>query len=205
MTPNPTDQESSMNIHRTTTHVTRIAIVLVVASMLALGACGSSTEDTAGSATTESPQPEVTITDAWARQSPAATTMGAAYMTLTSTVDDQLISASAPTSVAAKTELHETVEATTDTTGMGSDTTGMGSDTTGMGSDTTMGGSAEMKMQPVESIALPAGQAVELKPGGYHVMLIDLVEPLTAGQQITLTLTFARAGTQEVTVTVRES
>lgn len=194
-----------MTGNRSTAPLARIGIAIVVASMLALTACGSSKKDTATTATTEAAQPEVTVTDAWARQSPAATTMGAAYMTLTSTVDDKLVSASVPTSVAAKTELHETVAATTETTGMGSDTTAMGSETTEMGSDTTMGGSAEMKMQPVSSIDLPAGEAVALKPGGYHVMLIDLVAPLTAGEQITITLTFAEAGTQEVTVTVRES
>ena len=63
-----------------------------------------------------------------------------------------------------------------------------------------MMGSGEMVMQEVESIAIPAGEAVELKPGGYHVMLIDLVAPLEIGQEFDVVLTFANAG--EVTVTV---
>ncbi len=45
-----------------------------------------------------------------------------------------------------------------------------------------------MKMRAVPSLALPAGQAVALKPGGYHVMLMDLKQPLTAGSTLPLTL-----------------
>ena len=48
-----------------------------------------------------------------------------------------------------------------------------------------------MMMQPVVSIPVPAGGMAELKPGGYHIMLIDLVAPLTEGATIDLTLTFA--------------
>ena len=60
--------------------------------------------------------------DPWARPSPTATTMGAAYMTLTTSIDDALVSASVPSDVAAKIELHETVEKSdgTTTTMMGS-------------------------------------------------------------------------------------
>ncbi len=46
-----------------------------------------------------------------------------------------------------------------------------------------------MEMRAVESLALPAGKTVELKPGGYHVMLIDLVKPLGAGDTVPVTLT----------------
>jgi hypothetical protein len=45
-----------------------------------------------------------------------------------------------------------------------------------------------MKMRAVPALDLPAGKAVELKPGGYHVMLMDLAAPLAAGQAIDLTL-----------------
>ncbi|MCW5592389.1 MAG: copper chaperone PCu(A)C [Burkholderiales bacterium] len=46
-----------------------------------------------------------------------------------------------------------------------------------------------MEMRAVESIALPAGKTVELKPGGYHVMLIDVVKPLSKGATVPVTLT----------------
>lgn len=45
-----------------------------------------------------------------------------------------------------------------------------------------------MKMRAVPSVELPAGQAVELKPGGYHVMLMDLKQQLKNGDSVPLTL-----------------
>lgn len=45
-----------------------------------------------------------------------------------------------------------------------------------------------MKMSPVSGLDLPAGQAVELKPGGYHVMLMDLKAQVKEGDQVPLTL-----------------
>lgn len=50
-----------------------------------------------------------------------------------------------------------------------------------------------MKMRAVASLELPAGKAVELKPGGYHVMLMDLKLPLQKDTSIPLTLTFKNA------------
>ncbi|MDD0841044.1 copper chaperone PCu(A)C [Curvibacter sp. HBC61] len=45
-----------------------------------------------------------------------------------------------------------------------------------------------MKMRAVPSLPLPAGQAVELKPGGYHVMLLDLKAPLAKDSTVPITL-----------------
>jgi copper(I)-binding protein len=45
-----------------------------------------------------------------------------------------------------------------------------------------------MKMRAVPTLALPAGKAVELKPGGYHVMLMDLKGPVKAGDVVPVTL-----------------
>jgi len=50
-----------------------------------------------------------------------------------------------------------------------------------------------MKMRSVPSIDLPAHAAVELKPGGYHVMLMDLKQPLTNGASVPVTLQFEDA------------
>ena len=47
-----------------------------------------------------------------------------------------------------------------------------------------------MKMRPVVRIALPASQKVSLKPGGFHVMLLDLSRQLKAGERVPLVLTF---------------
>jgi len=45
-----------------------------------------------------------------------------------------------------------------------------------------------MKMRAVPALELPAGKAVELKPGGYHVMLMDLKQQLKEGETVPLTL-----------------
>lgn len=63
-----------------------------------------------------------------------------------------------------------------------------------------------MKMRAVPSLDLPAGKTVDLKPGGYHVMLMDLKKPLAAGDTVPLTLVVESAGqreTVEVKATVR--
>jgi len=45
-----------------------------------------------------------------------------------------------------------------------------------------------MKMRAIPGLDLPAGKAVDLKPGGYHVMLMDLKQPLKEGETVTVTL-----------------
>ena len=50
-----------------------------------------------------------------------------------------------------------------------------------------------MKMRAVPVLELPAGQTVQLKPGGYHVMLMDLKQSLPKGSMLPLTLTFRDA------------
>ncbi|MCQ2029003.1 copper chaperone PCu(A)C [Stutzerimonas zhaodongensis] len=57
-----------------------------------------------------------------------------------------------------------------------------------------------MSMQRIESVELAAGGEVEFKPGGNHVMLFKLKEPLVAGEHFPMTLIFEKAG--EVTVDV---
>jgi hypothetical protein len=52
---------------------------------------------------------------------------------------------------------------------------------------TTMEGGV-MRMRPIEAIELPAGKAVELKPGGYHVMLMQVPRPLKEGETVPVTL-----------------
>jgi copper(I)-binding protein len=66
-----------------------------------------------------------------------------------------------------------------------------------------MGEEPMMEMRPVERIAIPAGQSVALEPGGFHIMLLDLAEPLELGQQVDLTLVFENAGEVAVTAEIR--
>lgn len=60
-----------------------------------------------------------------------------------------------------------------------------------------------MKMRQIPGIDLPAGQPVELKPGGYHVMLIDLARQITPGDRIALTLVVEDAARQQRRVPVQ--
>ncbi len=60
-----------------------------------------------------------------------------------------------------------------------------------------------MKMRAVPGLDLPAGKTVELKPGGYHVMLMDLKAPVAADQQVLLTLVFEPQGGQREQVELK--
>lgn len=182
----------------------RLTLIAAVVAIAGLGAaaCGDDGEST-GSTSAAAP----TITGAWARASASSAANGAAYMEIKGgSADDALVAASAPTEVAATTEVHETVMAGN---GAGMDrskmsgSTGMATTTMAMGSGST--GSGMMEMRQVEKVAIPAGKTVSFAPGGYHVMLLGLPKPLTVGQKFTLTLTFEKAGKIDVPVEVRAS
>lgn len=60
-----------------------------------------------------------------------------------------------------------------------------------------------MRMRAVPELALPAGKSVQLKPGGYHVMLMDLKRPLAKDSQVPLTLRFRDAKGVETQLEMR--
>lgn len=55
-----------------------------------------------------------------------------------------------------------------------------------------------MRMRAVPALDLPAGRSVELKPGGYHVMLMDLKQQMKEGEVVPVTLVIESAGKREV-------
>ena len=59
-----------------------------------------------------------------------------------------------------------------------------------------------MKMGQVKDIAVPANGSVDLKPGGYHIMLMNIKAPLKAGDTVPVKLKFAKAGEVEVKLPV---
>lgn len=63
--------------------------------------------------------------------------------------------------------------------------------------------SGMMMMRPVGKIDIPAGNKVEMKPGGYHIMLLNLKRGLRAGETVSVTLQFEKAGKIPVTATVK--
>lgn len=120
----------------------------------------------------------IEIDDPWARTSATVQNAGAAYMTLTAgDTADTLVGVSVDSSVAGMAQLHESVT----------------------------GADGMMMMRAVPSIEVPANASVSLEPGGYHVMLMNLAEPLVAGAEFDLTLEFEGAGDVVVTVTVRDA
>lgn len=60
-----------------------------------------------------------------------------------------------------------------------------------------------MKMQALPVLELNPGKTVELKPGGYHLMLIDLVKPLSVGDHIALTLVVEGADSKRSQIDVK--
>lgn len=181
-----------------------VAVAALAASALASAACGGGEEEgpsaTPTGVVTQAPPTEeptapaaasnIVIEDAWARPSPMgemghdmgqgmqgtmAPTRGAAYMVIRNTGTEDDALIGASSDVAMATEVHETY----------------------MEGDTMM-------MRRVERIDIPAGGEVTLEPGGYHVMFIDLKEPLQAGTTIEITLEFERAGEVPVQAEVRE-
>ena len=67
----------------------------------------------------------------------------------------------------------------------------------------SMGEGGVMTMQEQERVEVPAGTLVEFKPGGLHVMLINLTEDLSPDDTFQVTLTFENAGRMTVDVPVR--
>lgn len=105
----------------------------------------------------------VTVTDAWARATVQGQKATGAFMKITAKDNAKLVSASSP--AAGVVEIHEMK----------------------MEKDI-------MKMAALPNgLDLPAGKAVELKPGGYHVMLMDLKAPLAKDTTVPVTLTFQDA------------
>jgi copper(I)-binding protein len=118
-------------------------------------------------------QAQTTVTDAVVRSTVAQQKATGAFFTITSAKGGKLVSASTP--VAGVAEIHEM----------------------------SMDGSV-MKMRALPNgLALPAGTAVSLKPGGYHVMLMDLKAPLKAGDTVDLTLVVQAADGKKETVAVK--
>jgi periplasmic copper chaperone A len=158
---------------------TRLLAAAAVSALLLPAACGDDDTDGAGTGdgTGDGTGAAVVVSGAWARTSPMMASNGAVYMELTSTVDDRLVGASVDEAVAADAEVHETVA----------------DDETG-----------EMSMQEVEGIDLPQDETVSLEPGGYHVMLLDLAEPLEPGSTIEVVLELDESGEVPVRAEVRD-
>lgn len=143
-------------------------------STLILAGCNAAPEADAPAAA-ETAASSIVLTDPWSRETAEGQNAGGAFMTIANagTAADRLTGGSTP--VAGRVEIH----------------------TMTMENDV-------MRMRQLEDgLEIPAGGEVTLKPGSFHVMLMDLKRPLKAGEKVPLTLTFAGAGTMETTLDVR--
>jgi copper(I)-binding protein len=106
----------------------------------------------------------------WARATPKGAAVGGGYLKITNTgtTPDRLIGGS--TSIAARLEVHEM---------------------------SMSGGTMKMR-QLSDGVEIKPGQSVELKPGGLHIMFVNLKQQLQQGQHFTATLQFEKAGKVDV-------
>ena len=116
----------------------------------------------------------IEIEHPWARATAPSAQNGAAYLVLNGTGKESDRLLSAATPVAEKAELH-----------------------------THLMDNGVMKMRPVDAIEVTPGSPTALQPGGLHIMLLGLKQPLVKGKAFPLTLTFEKAGPVTVQVDVQ--
>ena len=118
--------------------------------------------------------PDIRISDAWARETVAGQTTGAAYMSIDNrgAGDDRLIGVEA--TAPAKAMLH---------------------------ANESSGGVSRMR-EMGSGLALPAGTTVQMSPGGSHVMITGLSAPLRRGDVMKLRLKFEKSGPRDIDVPV---
>lgn len=120
-------------------------------------------------------QGDVSVDHPWSRPTPPGTPVGVGYMTIRNHGEEPVTLVEGATPTADRVSIHETVND---------------------------GGT--MKMRPLPSgLTIPAGDAVELKPHSYHLMLESLEGPLEAGEEIPLTLKFEGMDPFEVRLKVQ--
>ena len=118
----------------------------------------------------------VEVQHVWARATPPGAKTAAIYMTLVNHGPADDRLLSVSTPVADKAEVH-----------------------------TTVSENGISRMRPAGPLTVAPGSPVELKPGGYHIMLMDLKTPLAAGQSVAVSLTFEKAGKVDTTAVVEKA
>ena len=166
-------------------------LIVLATVALVVAACSSSGSSAAPSASaapaTAGPGGAMAVTDAWARAMPPGQTTSAVYLKIANETgqDDALVSVT--TNATATAEIHEVMAVSADPAAS---------------ADSGMGGGM-MGMQPIAKLPIPAGGSVELKPGAFHIMLIDVKDPLKDGATIEVTLNFEKAPPVTLTVPVK--
>ncbi|MGK9147163.1 copper chaperone PCu(A)C [Plantibacter flavus] len=155
-------------------HARTTSKLLALTAAVVIALTGCSTA--AGTAAETKPAGEsVTIENGWVKAADEG--MSAAFGELVNNSDQDVTVVSATTTASNMIELHETVE----------------------------NESGEMVMREKSGgFTIPAGTSLTLAPGGNHIMLMDLVNPIKAGDEVTFTLTFSDDSTTEFTVPAKD-
>lgn len=118
---------------------------------------------------------QIIIKAAWVQEGPPSQKITTAYMVIENRGSDDITLLSASTASARVVEIHE------------------------MQNQDGM-----MRMHKVDELRIPAGGLVELKPGAYHLMLIDLNQELKEDDSVTITLAFSKAVKKTIVVPVKK-
>jgi copper(I)-binding protein len=116
----------------------------------------------------------IEIEEPWARATPPGATLGAGYLVIRNKSEDRDRLLGASSPLARKVETHVTLK------------------------DGNM-----MRMREVPGYEVPGRGRVELKPGGAHLMLVDIKRPFKQGEKIPLILRFEKAGEVKIDLEVR--
>jgi periplasmic copper chaperone A len=117
--------------------------------------------------------PTIEVSDAWARATTRSARAGGVFLTMKAIGAPDRV-VSASSPVAERVELHETIR-----------------------------DGDVMRMREVPQLRVETSEPTVLKPGGLHIMLMGLKQPLNRGDSFPLTITFEKAPAATVTVTVR--
>ncbi len=119
---------------------------------------------------------QISVVDPYVRMAPPGAKVTAAFMVVKNTSDKDIQIVKADSPAANTTELHNHIN-----------------------------DNGVMRMRQVKEIALPAKGEAVMKPGGYHVMLIDMKAPLKDGDKVAITLKFSDGGTKTIEAPVKKS
>ncbi|MEW6164737.1 MAG: copper chaperone PCu(A)C [Pseudomonadota bacterium] len=118
---------------------------------------------------------QISVVDPYVRMAPPGAQATGAFMLLKNGGDKDVAAVKASSAAAKVTELH-----------------------------THINDGGVMRMRQVKEIVVPARGETALKPGGYHVMLIDMKAPLKEGDHVMITLGFADGSSKEVHAMVQK-
>lgn len=116
--------------------------------------------------------PTVRIESPWARATPPGAKVGAVYLQITGACGADAL-VGAESTAAGRVEIHNMFRE-----------------------------DGKMRMRAIPQLAVPANEQVTLQPGGLHIMLLDIKQPLKEGEKVDVTLVFEKAGRVPVTANV---